>query len=265
MLEQHLLYMRTSIKLAKYALDHGETPVACIFVNSKTNKIISFGLNNTNDSLTGIAHAEFIAIDKILNRFGNNSLTDKIFKDIVVYVTVEPCIMCASALKQLGIKKIYFGCPNERFGGTGTVLSINSDKSTLTCDSNQYDNESVNDKDFIQHSVPGLYRKEAIMLLRYFYHRENESSPKPRLKQDRILDKSNFPNMNWKQYITREFFGREFGNENLGNYSKQNDISACSDVDWTLIDNNYDNIIDKLNNIILDYKLQENKRIKLDS
>jgi tRNA-specific adenosine deaminase 2 len=50
-----------------------------------------------------------------------------IFKETVLYVTVEPCIMCASALRQLGIGAVYFGCLNERFGGTGGVLTVHEE------------------------------------------------------------------------------------------------------------------------------------------
>ena len=51
----------------------------------------------------------------------------EIFHETDLYVTVEPCIMCASALRQFGIRTVYFGCVNERFGGTGGVLSIHSE------------------------------------------------------------------------------------------------------------------------------------------
>jgi tRNA(Arg) A34 adenosine deaminase TadA len=45
--------------------------------------------------------------------------------DTTLYVTVEPCIMCASALRQMGIKRVFYGCANERFGGCGSVLGVN--------------------------------------------------------------------------------------------------------------------------------------------
>lgn len=45
--------------------------------------------------------------------------------DTTLYVTVEPCIMCASALRQLGIKEVFYGCGNDRFGGCGSVLGVN--------------------------------------------------------------------------------------------------------------------------------------------
>jgi len=44
-----------------------------------------------------------------------------------LYVTVEPCIMCASALRQMGIKEVYYGCANDRFGGNGSVLGVNKE------------------------------------------------------------------------------------------------------------------------------------------
>jgi len=45
--------------------------------------------------------------------------------DTTLYVTVEPCIMCAAALRQMGIKRVFYGCANERFGGCGSVLGVN--------------------------------------------------------------------------------------------------------------------------------------------
>lgn len=67
------------------------------------------------------------AIDEI---FANKSLTpemtDRPLSETTLYVTVEPCIMCASALRQVGIKEVFFGCENDRFGGCGSVLGVNS-------------------------------------------------------------------------------------------------------------------------------------------
>ena len=50
-----------------------------------------------------------------------------IFRETDLYVTVEPCIMCAAALRQYQIRAVYYGCSNDRFGGTGGVLSIHSE------------------------------------------------------------------------------------------------------------------------------------------
>lgn len=75
-------------------------------------------------------HAELEAIDAIL---ADPSLTPPSLlasgayplTDTTLYVTVEPCIMCASALRQMGIRRVFYGCANERFGGCGSVLGVN--------------------------------------------------------------------------------------------------------------------------------------------
>ena len=244
--------MRLAVKLAKYALDHNETPVACVFVYEPTNEIIAYGMNDTNKSHTGIAHAEFMGIDQIQQRFGAENLVE-ILKDTVLYVTVEPCIMCASALKQLGIKRVCFGCGNERFGGNGTVLSINKDRSTISLNENiTYD------------AIPGIYRKEAIMLLRYFYVRENDHAPKPRAKKERILDKESFPPMIWSIYIDRAVFAQEFGLENLIHYDENTDLTDVTNhgVAWELIDGNCDDILDSLETLRQNSQINSHKRVK---
>lgn len=251
---EHIKHMKSAIKLAKYALDHNETPVACIFVYEPTNEIIAYGMNDTNKSHTGIAHAEFLGIEQIKYKFGFQNLLS-IFKDIILYVTVEPCIMCASAIKQLGIKKVYFGCGNDRFGGNGTVLNINKDKSTI----------SLNDN-IIYDSIPGLFRKEAIMLLRYFYVRENDHAPKPRTKKERILDKDTFPSINWSSYIDRNLFAREFGTDNLYHFDQNSDLTdgkQNNGIDWDLINNSYDNHIEQLTKEIENSHINIHKRIKI--
>jgi tRNA-specific adenosine deaminase 2 len=79
-------------------------------------------LNLISPTFQGTRHAEFVAIAQILQKY-----PPEIFKKTDLYVTVEPCIMCASALRQLGIRAVYFGCFNERFGGTGGILTINQE------------------------------------------------------------------------------------------------------------------------------------------
>lgn len=70
----------------------------------------------------GTRHAEFVAIEEVLEKHDQS-----IFQETDLYVTVEPCIMCASALRQYQIRSVFFGCGNERFGGTGSVLSLHSE------------------------------------------------------------------------------------------------------------------------------------------
>ena len=164
-LPTHLRFMREALRMAEKALGLGETPVGCVVVCG--GEVVSSGMNDTNKSLNGTRHAEFMAIAELLASHSPDILQ---FADL--YVTVEPCVMCASAIRQYGVRNVFFGCGNERFGGTGTVLSIHSDS-------------------MIERPYPsygGLYRNEAINLLRRFYIQENEKAPQPRPKRERELN-----------------------------------------------------------------------------
>lgn len=91
-----------------------------------------------------------------------------------LYVTVEPCVMCASALKQYRIRSVYFGCHNDRFGGTGGVLSLHSE---YVAPITGCEHKLIQGSHSIDPPYPvygGLFREEAIMLLRRFYIQENE-------------------------------------------------------------------------------------------
>ncbi|KAK2737121.1 tRNA(adenine34) deaminase [Myotisia sp. PD_48] len=145
---KHEHFMKMALQMAEAALTAGETPVGCVLVNK--DKVIGSGMNDTNKSLNGTRHAEFLAIEEALKSFPRS-----IFKETDLYVTVEPCIMCASALRQYNIRSVYFGCSNERFGGTGGILSLHSD--------------------------PGIDPP-------YPVYGENENAPNPKNKKDRKLN-----------------------------------------------------------------------------
>ncbi|PGH29354.1 tRNA-specific adenosine deaminase 2 [[Emmonsia] crescens] len=162
--QKHEFFMKKALDMGEEALASGETPVGCVLVHN--DEIIGSGMNDTNKSMNGTRHAEFLAIEKVLR-----SHPRSIFREADLYVTVEPCIMCASALRQYQIRHVYFGCANERFGGTGGVLNLHSDPGI----------------DPPYGLTGGLFRKEAIMLLRRFYIQENERAPNPKPKKDREL------------------------------------------------------------------------------
>ena len=163
-LETHKEFMGKALEMAEKALATGETPVGCVFVAN--GEIVGSGMNDTNKSFNGTRHAEILAISEVLR-----SHPRSIFAFSDLYVTVEPCIMCASILRQYNVKAVYYGCGNERFGGTGSVLSIHADPGI--------------DRAYPSHG--GLYRKEAIILLRTFYIQQNEKAPNPRVKKSREL------------------------------------------------------------------------------
>ncbi|KAH9466995.1 hypothetical protein Pst134EB_002030 [Puccinia striiformis f. sp. tritici] len=110
----------------KEALAASEIPVGCVLVSKTTNEILSRGRNRTNETKNACLHAEFDAIAGIHSIIPANKVN---WNDIKLYVTVEPCLMCSSALRQIGINLVYFGCSNERFGGCGGVVSIHNELS----------------------------------------------------------------------------------------------------------------------------------------
>lgn len=194
--------------MAELALATDEVPVGCVFVHD--GKVIGKGMNDTNRSLCGHRHAEFLGIEEILQTY-----TPEVFAETDLYVTVEPCVMCASALRQLRIRAVYFGCANDRFGGCGSVLSVNSGPGV----------------DPPYRAYPGFYRKEAIMLLREFYVQENERAPTPQAKKTRQL-KTDVEPFDYTKYIdSEEEFVQLYGSDSLHLYqaclsSKATSLSA---------------------------------------
>lgn len=165
-LPEHHTFMRKALNMAEKALMTGETPVGCVLVLD--GQVVGEGMNDTNRSLNGTAHAETLAIYQFLAARPRSELSRT-----ALYVTVEPCIMCASLLRQYNIGCVYYGCANDKFGGNGGVLRVHED--TRVKFNPPYK------------SYGGLFRKEAIMLLRRFYVQENERAPNPRQKRDRVL------------------------------------------------------------------------------
>ncbi|RGP60941.1 putative tad2-trna-specific adenosine deaminase 2 [Fusarium sporotrichioides] len=132
-----------------------------------------------------------------------------IIRESILYVTVEPCVMCASLLRQLGIKKVYFGAVNDKFGGTGGVFSIHAnslpvstDGQTASAHPTPKPAQLLDGSGTLGVSYPpgggdggniesgyeiegGWGRDEAVGLLRRFYVQENGRAPVPRKKEGR--------------------------------------------------------------------------------
>jgi len=132
--KRHEEYMRVALKQAYLALEHGEVPVGCVVVWK--DEIIAKAYNHTNIESNATRHCEIVAIDRILNEIdektGKKRFDKSVLKECTLYVTVEPCIMCASALNLVHFGKIYFGCHNERFGGCGSVLHLHKSRYVLS-------------------------------------------------------------------------------------------------------------------------------------
>ena len=120
------------------------------------------------------------------------------FSECTLFVTVEPCIMCAAALRQVGIKEVYYGCSNDRFGGNGSIYKLHTDppdrvlgKPERTGDGQlAFTSEIRDSKESLQRlrlmgytSTGGVRREEAINVLKTFYSRGNPLAPENKRKR----------------------------------------------------------------------------------
>ncbi len=103
--------MQKSIALAEAAMLKDEVPVGAIIVDSRNNKIISKAYNQVINGCNPTAHAEILAIQKACKRLKNNRLE---FCDM--FVTLEPCIMCAGAISFARIRRLYFAAYDHKSG-----------------------------------------------------------------------------------------------------------------------------------------------------
>lgn len=110
-------YMREAVKQAKKAYALGEVPIGCVIVHD--GKIIGRGYNRRNTDKSTLSHAEIIAIKKASKAVGDWRL-----EECTLYVTLEPCQMCAGAIVQARIPKVVMACMNPKAGCAGSVLNI---------------------------------------------------------------------------------------------------------------------------------------------
>ncbi len=110
-------YMKAAIREAKkaYALD--EVPIGCVIVQN--DKIIARGYNRRNTDKNALAHAEMSAIKKASKKTGDWRL-----EDCTMYVTLEPCQMCAGAIVQSRLGKVVIGSMNPKAGCAGSVINL---------------------------------------------------------------------------------------------------------------------------------------------
>ncbi|KAF2970532.1 hypothetical protein GQX73_g3071 [Xylaria multiplex] len=243
--EYHLVFMRAALDMGDLALKTNETPVGCVLVYR--GRVIARGMNATNITRNGTRHAEFMALSALLSRrqsddvamadinpdvndasWGDVDPKDghiypygqklhpapvvdrSIISECVLYVTVEPCVMCASLLRQLGIKKVYFGAVNDKFGGTGGVFRVHMNSKPVPIPKDRpyqqgYGPHDLNliskgravaipreddegDGGNVEPGYPvegGYLRDDAVSLLRRFYVQENGRAPQPRKKEGR--------------------------------------------------------------------------------
>uniref|UniRef100_A0A3P8T794 tRNA-specific adenosine deaminase 2 n=1 Tax=Amphiprion percula TaxID=161767 RepID=A0A3P8T794_AMPPE len=151
-------WMSSAFDMAREALENGEVPVGCLMVYK--DEVVGKGRNEVNETKNATRHAEMVAVDQVLDWCRCSGLDVRsVCERTVLYVTVEPCIMCAAALRLINLPVVVYGCRNERFGGCGSVLDVSSAHlpqtgTTFKC-------------------VSGHRAEEAVEMLKTFYKQEN--------------------------------------------------------------------------------------------
>jgi tRNA(adenine34) deaminase len=110
--------MRSALIEAKKAMDEGEVPVGCVIADSN-GTIIGRGYNRREKERNALAHAELIAIHDACRH-----LNDWRLGGCSLYVTLEPCPMCAGAIINARIPKVFYGAKEEQSGSCGSVLNL---------------------------------------------------------------------------------------------------------------------------------------------
>jgi Cytosine/adenosine deaminases len=138
-------FMKRALELAEQALNIGEVPVGAVIVWNDT--IISEAYNKRETGKNALMHAEVTAIDAACKKLGGWRL-----HMCDLYVTLEPCPMCAGAIVNARIKRVIYGAKDSKAGAFGSVLNINS--------------YPLNHKPEI---ISGIYENEARLLLQQFF------------------------------------------------------------------------------------------------
>ena len=145
-------WMRLAIKEAKKSFLMDEVPVGAIIVHN--NKLISKGNNQVIKREDPTAHAEIIAIRNASKILKNYRLID-----CVIYVTLEPCIMCLGAIIQARVKKVFFGTEQNKNYNVNNVINSNSRKNCI--------------KYFKQYDIKGkILEKETSLILKNFFKKK---------------------------------------------------------------------------------------------
>ena len=157
--------MREALSLARKAAEMGEVPVGCVIVRGQ--EIVGRGYNRRETDKSALAHAEIQAIDQACRTLGGWRLWE-----CTLYVTLEPCAMCAGAILNARIPRVVYGASDRKFGACGSVCSLFS-------------------MDFNHHPQveAGLLEEESKALLQDFFQNlrvELRNRPKWRPKQESL-------------------------------------------------------------------------------
>ena len=158
---EHEVYMQKALELAREAALEGEVPVGCVIV--RNGEIVATGRNRRESAKTALGHAEIEAIGAACEKLGGWRLWE-----CTLYVTLEPCPMCAGAIVNARIPTVVFGASDDKCGACGSVCDLFS-------------------MDFNHHPqvISGVCREEAAALLTEFFKDLREKlKERPKWKKD---------------------------------------------------------------------------------
>lgn len=113
------IYMRKALELAQLAAGQDEVPVGAIVVKKSTGEIVGRGFNRREYGKSPLTHAEIIAIDEASRKLGGWRLID-----CELFVTLEPCPMCAGAIINSRVERVVFGAADIKAGSCGSVVNL---------------------------------------------------------------------------------------------------------------------------------------------
>ncbi len=155
MLDEHARYMRYAIREAERAFDVGEVPIGCVIVHE--GRLIGKAHNQREMLQDPTAHAEVLAITQAANALGSWRL-----ENTALYVTLEPCPMCAGAILLARIPCVYFGAYDPKAGVCGTFMNLLEDK--------RFNHQAE--------CTPGLLAEECGALLSEFFRNIRSQGPR---------------------------------------------------------------------------------------
>jgi len=143
---RHEYFMHLAVREARRAAQHGDIPIGAVIV--RDGEVIAAAGNERELRKSPTAHAEILAIEQAARRLGGWRLSRT-----VIYVTIEPCVMCAGAIVQARIPHLVFGAADDKAGGAGTLYNICEDPRLNHC---------------VQ-VTQGVLEDEALALMREFF------------------------------------------------------------------------------------------------
>ena len=149
------IFMREALRLAEKARAAKEVPIGAIVVRAE--KIISRGYNQVEMLRDATAHAEMLALTAAEAAVGDWRLTE-----CDLYITKEPCPMCAGAIVHTRIRRVIFGCPDTRAGAAGTVINLLA-------------NPALNHRCQV---TKGILQNECAAILQDFFRKRRAEEPK---------------------------------------------------------------------------------------